>query len=121
MKNRVTIIDDDPDLRQLIAIALRAAGYQVGIKADGADYTSQNDALADLFIIDIDLGGISGLDICRKLKEKQEGKTIPVVILISANPDLRALAEEVCADDTLPKPFNAKQLIRKISEYLPLH
>jgi two-component system phosphate regulon response regulator OmpR len=121
MKNRVTIIDDDPDLRQLIAIALKAAGYQVGIRSDGADYISRNDALADLFIIDIDLGGVSGLDICRKLKEKAEGKVVPVVILISANPDLRVLAQEVCADDTLPKPFNAKQLTRKISEYLPIH
>jgi DNA-binding response OmpR family regulator len=120
MKKRVTIIDDDPDLRKLIAQAVIAAGYEVTTRSDGTSLFSNNEALSDLYILDIDLGAVSGLELCKKLKDVSKDEKAPIVILISAHPDARALAEEVCADDTLPKPFNSRELIKKISYYLPL-
>ena len=120
MRTRIIIIEDDDDLRGLMRVSLEAAGYVVVTQPNGNDarHTTSEDT-ADLYLIDINLGGISGLDICRQIKATHHGDNMPYIIMISANPDVCQLAVEACADDTLPKPFNAKQLLNKISEYLP--
>jgi DNA-binding response OmpR family regulator len=118
MKNRITVIEDDPDLRQLVTLVLKTAGYDVISKSDGANLFPTNGDATDLYLIDCNLGAISGLDLCRKIKDEVDNEAR--VIIVSANPDLRALAMDACADDALPKPFNTKELLRKISEYLPI-
>jgi two-component system response regulator MtrA len=116
IKNRITVIEDDPDLRQLVTLVLKSAGYDVIAKSDGANLFPSS-GVTDLYLIDCNLGAISGLDLCRRIKDEVNDAC---VIVVSANPDLRALATDACADDALPKPFNTKELLRKISEYLPI-
>jgi DNA-binding response OmpR family regulator len=120
MKNKITIIEDDADLRSLMELALKTAGFDV-VSFSNGNSISGAEGNPDMYIIDINLGGISGLDVCREIKNRSlaQRNAPVVVIIISANPDLRTLAMEACADDTLAKPFNSKDLIKKITQYLP--
>lgn len=114
MCTTITVIEDDVDLNLLIQIALRSKGYEVHSFTDGTKITGPP---SDLYILDINLGkGITGMDLCRKLKQARAGGKVPVVILISANPDLRKMAMEACADDTLAKPFTTRDLIKKVEK-----
>jgi two-component system response regulator CssR len=119
MKNRITIIEDDKDLLQLTTLALTRAGYEVTSKSDGSNLIADHQGISHLYIIDINLEKENGLDLCRKLRSEIRGNDKPVIIIISAHPDLRLLAMDASADDTLQKPFNSKTLLRKIAEYLP--
>jgi DNA-binding response OmpR family regulator len=119
LKNRVTVIEDNADLLQLVTLILKNAGYNVVAKSNGSGLLTSGEGMTDLYLIDSDLGSVSGLDLCRAIKEATR-EVAPKIIMVSANPDLRALAMEACADDTLSKPFNTKELLRKVSEYLPI-
>jgi two-component system phosphate regulon response regulator PhoB len=120
VKRKITIIEDDNDLRGLMQTPLLAAGYDVSMRSEGNSFIYKRESRPHLYLIDVDLGGISGLEICRKIKSRKHGE-IPVVIITSANPDVRRLAAEASADGALPKPFTTKELLRKISEYFPVN
>jgi DNA-binding response OmpR family regulator len=117
MKEKITIVEDDDDLRSLLKLMLEAAGYDVDVRSDGNDFFNKSSDRSDLYIIDLNLGGINGLDLCKQLKGQIKNNT--PVIMISANPDVRQLAKDACADDTLSKPFTSKELLAKITQYLP--
>lgn len=115
MGNMVTIIEDDHDLRSLMVLAVKAAGFDVKDYPDGF-HLEQMISESNFYIIDVDLGDVSGLDLCKKIKSScTETETAPFVVLVSANPDLRTLAIEACADDILSKPFLTKDLITAIA------
>lgn len=119
VKTRITIIEDDDDLRGLMCVPLRAAGYDVIALSDGSNLLGERESLSHLYLIDLNLGAISGLEICKGIKSLKYSEGTPVVIIISANPDIRQMAAEARADDTLSKPFSAKALLNKISSYFP--
>lgn len=120
MKRKITIIEDDNDLRGLMQSPLLAAGYDVCMLSEGNSFISRMENVSHLYLIDINLMGVSGLEICKKIKSQKPGEIVPVVIIISGNPDVRRLATEACADDALPKPFTTKELLAKISKYFPV-
>ena len=72
--------------------------------------------LPDLFLIDKQLSGYDGLDICRHLKNQAHTKNIPV-IMISASPNIGALSKEAGADAYIEKPFEVKDLLRLVNFY----
>jgi CheY-like chemotaxis protein len=74
-------------------------------------------ALCDLYIIDLNLPGISGLVFCRQLKSDSETKNIPVLV-ISGNPDTGRLATQAYANDFLLKPFNQTMIAEKIQRFI---
>lgn len=115
MCKTITVIEDDSDLNSLIQIALRSKGYKVQSFADGTRITGPP---SDLYLLDINLGkGMTGMELCKKLKQPAPGAKVPAVILISANPDLRKMAIEACADDTLAKPFSATALLKVVAKH----
>jgi DNA-binding response OmpR family regulator len=119
VRTKITIIEDDDDLRSLIRVPLQAAGYDVVALSEGNDLVGNSDSVPHLYIIDLNLGGMSGLEICKGIKSQKHREIVPVVIIMSANPDVRQLALEACADDALLKPFSAKELLKKISDFFP--
>ena len=115
MCKTITVIEDDFDLNSLIQIALKSQGYKVQSFSDGTELTGPP---SDLYLLDINLGkGMTGMELCKKLKQSAPGTKAPVVILISANPDLRKMAIEACADDTLAKPFSTGALLRVVAKH----
>lgn len=115
---KIIIVEDDDDLRNLMRLPLQAAGYEVTTHRDGSALEEMNELKSLLYFIDLDLGGVSGLDLCKLLKNKKDSEGTPFIIIVSANPDVRELAMEACADDTLSKPFTSKNLLEKVEKFL---
>lgn len=114
MGNKIYIIEDDEDLQHLLYLGLSRSGFQVTIFSTGYPVISMTDRWPDLFIVDIELPGINGLEICKWLKSHEASQHIPVLFL-SAAPYLKTLAENANGDDYLEKPFDMQTLVQKIN------
>ena len=113
--SRITVIDDDRDLRNLLQISLGIHGYEVNSFSSAEEFLDHQSELnpSDLYIIDLNLGGMTGDTLCMTLK--QEGISIGCrVLLISANPEIPQLANACSADGFIFKPFSQKELVSKI-------
>jgi len=114
---RIVVIDDDPDIRELVSEFLIRHGFDVEAAADGPGL---NRALAaaptDLVILDVMLPGEDGLQICRRLA----GSDGPAVIMLSAMGEEtdRIVGLELGADDYLPKPCNPRELLARVRAVL---
>ena len=117
MKPKILIADDDEGIRDIYQILLEKEGYALQVKENGEDLLQNKFSLPDLFLIDKQLSGVSGLDVCRYLKEKKETRHIPL-IMISASPDIPLLSQQAGADGFLEKPFDIKSLLKIISKYI---
>jgi DNA-binding response OmpR family regulator len=115
-KKRILVVDDDPGIQDIFSIIFEKAGFIIDIKKDGEDLLKNKFTLPDLFLIDKQLSGYSGLDVCRHLKSQNNTKNIPV-IMISAAPNIGALSQEAGADSYIEKPFEVKDLLRLVNFY----
>jgi DNA-binding response OmpR family regulator len=117
MGERIVVVEDDKDIQYLLKSSLSRAGYDVEVLADGDKLIKGDSNNADLFLLDVNLPGINGLELCRFLKLNAITKNIPVIML-SAFPGLRSVASKYYADDSLEKPFNFTNLIGLISKHI---
>lgn len=116
MGERIVVVEDDKDIQYLLKDSLLKAGYQVEVFPDGNSLIKQHNT-ADLYLLDVNLPGISGLELCQLLKHNEVTKDTPV-ILVSAYPGLVKVAPKYQADDALEKPFNFTNLIGLISKHI---
>lgn len=113
----ILVVDDDADLRELVAEYLRQSGFEVECAGDGmAMRELLRDRAVDLVILDLMLPGEDGLTLLRWMREQQS----PPVIVISARGDEvdRVVGLELGADDYLPKPFGPRELLARIRAVL---
>jgi DNA-binding response OmpR family regulator len=120
MTENICIVEDDEGIQDILRIILEKAGYKTTIFPGGETIMANNFALPDLFLLDKQLPGIDGLDLCRYLKSKKETKDIPV-IMISANPNIGKLSAEAYADGFVEKPFTMAVLLKEIKTHLQKH
>ena len=113
----IIIVEDDSSVLEPMTIILRNAGYLVTGFFDGSLILANEYTLPDLFIIDKQLHGVDGLDICRHLKSQEVTKNIPV-IMVSANPSIIDFARDAMADDAIEKPFRMKELRDIVARHL---
>ncbi|WP_425053199.1 response regulator [Psychromarinibacter sp. S121] len=111
------IVEDDPEIRRLVAGMLRGEGFEV---AEAADAAAMDAALAktrpDLVILDLMLPGEDGLSICRRLRA---GGGIAILMLTARGEDIdKIVGLEMGADDYLSKPFNPRELLARIRALL---
>lgn len=111
------IIEDDPAILDVLGIVFKRAGYAVSMYANGDFIFEEDFEIPDLFIIDKQLTGVDGLDICKHLKGQQPTCDLPVIIL-SATPHLQAQIKEACADLFMEKPFSNNDLLQKAKELI---
>ena len=116
MKKKVLIADDDPGIRDIFTLIFEKAGYIIELKSNGDDLFKNKFNLPHLFLIDKQLSGTDGIDICRYLKSQKLTKDIPVV-MISASPDIGRLSREAGADAYLEKPFEVKELLEVVRHH----
>jgi DNA-binding response OmpR family regulator len=117
MGERIVVVEDDKDIQYLLKDTLSKAGYDVEVLSDGDSLMKREEGKADLFLLDVNLPGISGFELCRFLKLNTSTKNTPVIML-SAFPGLRSVASKYHADDSLEKPFNFTNLIGLITKHI---
>jgi DNA-binding response OmpR family regulator len=115
-KKKIAIADDDPGVQDIFKIIFEKAGYEILNYGSGKDIY-QNKELPSLYILDKQLSGMNGLDICIYLKGDHKTMNIPV-IMVSATPGLEKLAKQAGADDFLEKPFRKKELLDMVGKYI---
>lgn len=116
----ILVVEDDPQLRLLVARALKEHGFQVTTASTGAEMSvSLDNGVVDLLVLDIMLPGTNGLELLRRVRSTSD---LPV-IFISARGDEadRVIGLELGADDYLAKPFGTRELIARISAVLRRH
>ena len=114
---RIVVTDDDAGIQDVLKLILERAGYEVDVISNGNDILKNHFVLPDLFILDKQLSGIDGLDVCRHLKSQKKTAHIPI-LMISANPNINHLAREAGAEDFIEKPFEMKFLLNKVEKYI---
>lgn len=115
---KVLIVDDDPDILEVLQLTLQMEGFETKTNAHGDQLFHEVDVFKpDVIILDILLSGSDGRVLCRKLKSGIKTKQIPV-ILISAHPKLKESISESGADDFIPKPFDIEDLITRVEKQL---
>jgi len=117
MCKKIVVTDDDPGLQDIFKIILERAGYEVEVVPNGKRILQNQYSTPDLFILDKQLSGFDGLDICRFLKKQESTAHIPV-IMISANPSISTMAKDAGADDYIEKPFDMTRLLKMVEDYI---
>ena len=118
MPTTILVAEDQSDIRELLALNLRAAGYTVTTVADGvAALASQNEQPSDLLILDLMMPGLDGLEVCKALRAR--GRAAPILMLTAKSTELdRVLGLELGADDYLTKPFSLAELLARVKALL---
>lgn len=110
----VAVVDDEDNLRETLAFALRREGYPVELFAHGAEaWSAFQRRLPGLVILDVLMPEMDGLELCRRIRSISE--TIPIIFLTSRDEELdRVLGLEIGADDYLCKPFSMRELLARV-------
>ncbi len=121
MKDKVIlVIEDDPDILELVQYNLDKQGFRVRTAENGE--TGLRDAqrdTPDLIVLDLMLPGMDGMQVCRKLREHPDTKGIPILMLTAKSEESDIVAGlEVGADDYLTKPFSNSELVARIRALL---
>src|SRR5260370_11169709 len=116
MAQRVLIVEDEPDIRDLLVFHLERDGYQVAKAGSGADALRQAQVSApDLVLLDLMLPEMDGLEVCRRLRQNPVTQGIPIVMLTARGDEVdRVLGLEMGADDYVLKPFSPRELVARI-------
>lgn len=116
-EDHILVVDDDLEIRRLLKTYLEKNGYRVSTVGEGSGMWSVLDTShIDLVVLDIMLPGTDGLELCRTLRVHSR---VPVIMLTARGDEMdRVLGLEMGADDYLPKPFSARELLARIKVVL---
>ncbi len=116
----ILLVDDEPDLVQLVSVRLQVAGYHVITASDGQQaLDAVKQTRPDLIILDLMLPKVDGYKVCRLLKFDDRYKKIPILVFTARaqDGDIR-MATECGADAYLTKPFEAQTLLSKLRDLM---
>ena len=120
MGHKVFIVEDEPDLRDTLKYNLENEGFIVEAFSNGEDFLSSVEKnKPNLVILDLMLPGLSGLDVCRKLRSNDNYDGIGIVMLTAKSEEIdRIVGFELGADDYVTKPFSVRELILRVKVLL---
>lgn len=115
--SKILIIDDDPQIRDVLRIALKKEGYETAEAGDGAEGLAKaRRGTADLIVLDIGMPEMDGLELCRALRTEHD---TPILFLTARDDEIdRVLGLELGGDDYVTKPFSPRELIARIRAIL---
>jgi DNA-binding response OmpR family regulator len=116
MNEMIVIVDDEPDILELVSTHLKKANFKHKEFDNGKDFLDSLDTLTpDLIILDLMLPDIDGIEICRNLKKDDRYSSIPIIMLTArVDESDKILGLELGADDYVSKPFSPKELVARI-------
>jgi DNA-binding response OmpR family regulator len=117
MKSRILVVDDNARTQEAIALYLRHAGYDVVVASTGPDALAAAAARhPDLIVLDLMLPGLSGLDVCRTLRDRAD---VPIIMVTArATEDDKLAGLRSGADDYVTKPFSPRELVARVATVL---
>lgn len=120
MSQMIYCVEDDMNIRELVAYALKTSGYEaIGFENAAEFYKGLKDGSPDLILLDIMLPDEDGISILKKLRAKNEYKDIPVIMLTAKSTEYdKVKGLDVGADDYVTKPFGVMELISRIKAVL---
>lgn len=115
---KILIVDDNPDVLQVMQLLLGSRGFEVDVTTKGEETFTKTEIFnPNLIFLDVHLAGMDGREISKQLKTTEETKHIPV-ILFSANIIHGNSLSESLADDFIAKPFDIHDLVLKVNKLI---
>ena len=120
MKTRILVVDDEPDVLDLVTYNLGQAGFQTDTAADGAEALRKARSTApDLILLDLMLPEMDGLEVCKLLRRDAKTSAIPIIMLTARAGEMdRIVGLELGATDYVPKPFSPRELVLRVKKRL---
>jgi len=120
MNELIAIIDDEPDILELVSLHLTRAGFSVREFADADSFNAFiQTSTPDLIVLDLMLPDTDGLELCKSLKRKDAFAGIPIIMLTAKGEETdKILGLELGADDYITKPFSPKELVARVKAVL---
>ncbi len=117
MSERVLVVDDEESIRKLVEYNLVQAGFEVMTAENGKTALELARGDVDLLILDLMLPGLSGIEVCKRLR--QESSKLPIIMLTARGEEIdRILGLEMGADDYVTKPFSPRELVARVRAVL---
>src|SRR5438477_3102790 len=120
MSPRVLVVEDDPDIAQLVTRYLTKAGYTIQhvVSGDEALRTIASTA-PDLLVLDLMLPHVDGLEVCKRVRSDEATAALPIIMLTARGDESeRIVGLEIGADDYLSKPFSPNELVARVRALL---
>ena len=120
MRQTILVVDDEPDIVEIIQYNLEKSDFDVIVAADGpAALEKVRDETPDLIVLDLMLPGLEGTDVCRILKQDERTRSIPILMLTAKSEEIdRIIGLELGADDYVVKPFSPREIALRIRNIL---
>ena len=120
LKQKILVVEDEQDIRNLIQHHLEKAGFEVRMADDGQEaFRKIQESLPELILLDLMLPELDGKELAKLLKAREETKEIPIVMLTAKTEEMdRVVGFELGADDYIPKPFSPRELVLRIKAVL---
>ena len=114
---RILVVEDEVSFSDPLSYLLRKEGYEVSVAENGNDALAEFDnAGADLVLLDLMLPGLSGVDVCRSLRQKS---AVPIIMLTAKDSEIdKVVGLELGADDYVTKPYSSRELLARIKAVL---
>jgi two-component system, OmpR family, response regulator RegX3 len=114
---RVLVVEDEESFSDPLTYMLRKEGYEVAVAATGPDALSEFDRSgADLVLLDLMLPGLSGIEVCRHLRQRS---SVPVIMLTAKDSEVdKVVGLEIGADDYITKPYSSRELLARVRAVL---
>ncbi len=120
MKQKILIVEDEKDIRDLLEINLKKAGFETTLARDGQEaFRKIQDSRFDLILLDLMLPELDGKELAKILKSRAETQHIPIVMVTAKTDEVdRIVGFELGADDYIPKPFSPRELVLRVQAVL---
>jgi DNA-binding response OmpR family regulator len=119
MNNRVMVLDDDEDILEIVTYLLTKEGYEVLSLTHGSDIEQHIRTFEpNLVLMDVLLGDLNGMEICKKLKHDPETSGLPIILISGTHNLSGSLYLDGAPDDFLAKPFDIAVLLKKVEKRL---
>ncbi len=120
MTEKILVVDDEPDLLELVRVNLVQAGYAVDLASTGSEALAcLRRAKPDLVLLDLMLPDVAGTEVCRSIRADRDLADIPVIMLTALSQEVdRVVGFELGADDYVTKPFSPRELVLRVKAVL---
>jgi DNA-binding response OmpR family regulator len=120
MTSDVLVVEDEPDIRDLVVLHLAREGLRCRTASTGAEaLRAVRSTIPDLIVLDLMLPEMDGLEVCRRLRSDGRSAEVPIIMLTAKTDEVdRVLGLEMGADDYIAKPFSPKELVARVRAVL---